>query len=98
MEKEQIRTILVPKAIHPAEWSDKTTMSDDHRRQEPEFSDSSHDGRVSHSEHEEYAYQASGLRERQGSIPLWLIIVTILLICWGIFYTFEYWSAPLPLD
>ncbi len=45
-------------------------------------------------EGEEYAFQESGIRERQGTIPLWLILVTIVVIFWGLYYTIQNWSPP----
>ena len=73
-------------------------MNDNHHLQEPDSSDSSQQNKVRQAEHEEYAYQASGIREREGSIPLWLILVTIVLICWGVFYTIENWNTTLPIQ
>ena len=84
--------------MKPANREGRMSMNKDQNRQELDTSDSSQDRKGRHTEDEEYAYQESGIREREGSIPLWLILVTILLICWGVYYTIEYWSSPLPIN
>ncbi|MHB8482975.1 MAG: hypothetical protein ACYDBV_09670 [Nitrospiria bacterium] len=40
-----------------------------------------------------YLYKEAGITERQGKIPLWLKLVAIGLIVWGVYYTITYWSA-----
>lgn len=47
-----------------------------------------------HSPDTEYTYQTAGLRERSGTIPLWLWVVYIGLIVWGVYYTWTYWTPP----
>lgn len=44
------------------------------------------------SENEEYLYQTAGIRERQGTVPLWLIGVAVGLFIWGAYYLLHYWS------
>jgi hypothetical protein len=41
-----------------------------------------------------FYYKDSGIRERHGKIPLWLLAVTVVLIIWGIYYLVAYWSPP----
>lgn len=41
-----------------------------------------------------YSYPSSGIREREGRIPLWLILVSVGLMVWGIYYMIAYWSPP----
>lgn len=41
-----------------------------------------------------YRYRDSGIVERHGRIPLWLAVVAVSLIVWGIYYTIRFWSAP----
>ena len=44
--------------------------------------------------HEEpYIYKQAGIRERHGHIPIWLILVALGLIVWGVYYTIRYWSS-----
>jgi len=42
-----------------------------------------------------YRYVDSGIQERHGEVPLWLWIVVVGLIVWGIYYLVAYWS-PSP--
>ncbi len=43
--------------------------------------------------HEEpYVYKQADIRERHGQIPIWLTLVALGLIAWGIYYTIRYWS------
>jgi hypothetical protein len=39
-----------------------------------------------------YVYRHAGIQERDGRIPLWLLMVCIGLIVWSIYYTIRYWS------
>ncbi|MBA3614447.1 MAG: hypothetical protein H0W49_16375 [Nitrospirales bacterium] len=39
-----------------------------------------------------YLYRHAGIREREGGIPLWLMLVCIGLIVWSVYYTIRYWS------
>lgn len=41
-----------------------------------------------------FYYADSGIRERHGDIPMWLIAVVLALIVWGIYYLVAYWSPP----
>lgn len=40
-----------------------------------------------------YLYEPAGIRERSGYIPLWLKLISLGLIFWGIYYTIRYWSS-----
>lgn len=40
-----------------------------------------------------YLYEPAGIRERSGYIPLWLKLISLGLIVWGIYYTIRYWSS-----
>ena len=40
-----------------------------------------------------YLYWHAGIRERDGSIPVWLMLVVIGLLIWSVYYTVRYWSA-----
>lgn len=42
----------------------------------------------------EYEYKQAGIRVRSGLIPLWLILVAIGLIVWGIYYIIQFWNPP----
>lgn len=41
-----------------------------------------------------YLYKDAGIQVRTGTIPLWLKIVAIALMIWGIYYTIRYWNTP----
>lgn len=41
-----------------------------------------------------FLYKDSGIRERHGTIPLWLLGVVAALIVWGVYYLVAYWSPP----
>jgi hypothetical protein len=41
-----------------------------------------------------YVYGETGIREKHGAIPLWLIAVAAGLIAWAIYYAVTYWSPP----
>jgi hypothetical protein len=46
-------------------------------------------------EHEEInRYETSGIEERHGSVPLWLIGVIVVLVIWMVYYLIRYWTAP----
>ncbi len=36
----------------------------------------------------------SGIRERHGRIPPWLLAVAVILLVWGIYYLVTFWSPP----
>ena len=40
-----------------------------------------------------YVYRHAGIREREGRIPRWLMLVCIGLIVWSVFYTIWYWDG-----
>jgi hypothetical protein len=40
-----------------------------------------------------YLYEPAGIRERSGHIPLWLKVVAVSLILWGIYYAILHWSS-----
>ena len=40
-----------------------------------------------------YVYEPAGIRERSGYSPLWLKLVSLGLILWGIQYAIRYWSS-----
>lgn len=39
-----------------------------------------------------HVYSHSGIRERQGAIPMWLLLVVIGLLIWSVYYTIRYWT------
>ncbi len=48
-----------------------------------------------HDTHEPvFYYQDSGILERHGKIPLWLLGVVVVLLIWGIYYLVTYWKPP----
>lgn len=49
--------------------------------------------RSNQAEGEVYLYRSAGIRERHGLIPLWLKLVTLGLLVWGIYYTVRYWGG-----
>ena len=40
-----------------------------------------------------YVYEPAGIRERSGSVPTWLKLMTLGLILWGVYYTIRFWSS-----
>jgi hypothetical protein len=42
---------------------------------------------------EVYRYEHSGIAERHGTIPGWLLLVAIALLIWGVYYTIKYWNT-----
>ncbi len=44
--------------------------------------------------HSVYAYESAGITEREGHVPLWLWLVVVSLLIWGIYYLAAYWNAP----
>ncbi len=43
-------------------------------------------------EKKEYFYTSSGIREREGYIPGWLIWLGLAVLVWSTYYLFRYWS------
>lgn len=41
-----------------------------------------------------FLYKDSGIKEKPGSIPLWLLAVVAILFIWGIYYLVAFWSPP----
>lgn len=41
-----------------------------------------------------FYYKDSGIRERHGRIPPWLVAVAVALIIWGIYYVIAFWTPP----
>ncbi len=41
-----------------------------------------------------YTYEAAGISEREGRVPLWLWFVVGTLIIWGVYYLVTYWNDP----
>ena len=42
---------------------------------------------------EVYVYEHSGIQERHGKVPLWLLGVVFGLIAWSIYYMIRFWNA-----
>ena len=40
-----------------------------------------------------YRYEASGIEERRGRVPVWLTLVVFGLLVWAVYYTIRYWSS-----
>ena len=45
-----------------------------------------------HGADEIHRYEYSGIEERLGKVPKWLIIVYAALTVWGIYYLWAFWS------
>lgn len=45
--------------------------------------------------HPVYVYESAGITEREGQVPLWLWLVVVSLMIWGLYYLFTYWNAPI---
>jgi hypothetical protein len=41
-----------------------------------------------------YVYESAGIAEHEGQVPLWLRLVVVSLLIWGIYYLLTYWNAP----
>jgi len=41
-----------------------------------------------------HEYEAAGIRERTGRVPLWLWAVSVGLLVWGAYYIVGNWSPP----
>jgi hypothetical protein len=39
-----------------------------------------------------YLYADAGIREKHGSIPLWLKLVAVALLIWSVYYLIQFWS------
>ncbi len=42
-----------------------------------------------------HVYESAGIAEREGQVPLWLWLVVVSLMIWGLYYLFTYWNAPI---
>jgi hypothetical protein len=42
-----------------------------------------------------YLYESAGIAERDGHVPLWLWLVVVSLLVWGLYYLVTYWNAPI---
>ena len=40
-----------------------------------------------------YQYEPAGIWERSGNIPVWLKLVALGLIVWGVYYAMRYWNS-----
>jgi cytochrome c-type biogenesis protein CcmH/NrfG len=43
-----------------------------------------------------YTYESAGIAERKGNVPIWLWVVVVSLLLWGLYYLVAYWNAPAP--
>ncbi len=68
-------------------------MTDTAHNTKPEDTATAHHG--SKSGHDMYTYVTAGISEHQGAVPLWLWIVVVSLLVWGLYYLVQYWTAPL---
>ncbi len=41
-----------------------------------------------------FLYKDSGIQERTGPLPLWLVAVAVILLIWGVYYLVAFWSPP----
>lgn len=41
-----------------------------------------------------FYYKDSGIQEKHGEIPRWLMAVVVALLVWGVYYLIAYWSPP----
>ena len=41
-----------------------------------------------------YYYKDSGIQEQHGYVPIWLRVVAVSLVTWGIYYMIANWSPP----
>ncbi len=41
-----------------------------------------------------FLYKDSGILERHGKVPFWLVLVLIALVIWSIYYLIAYWTPP----
>lgn len=41
---------------------------------------------------EVHVYRHSGIQERRGTVPVWLLLVAIGLLIWSVYYTVRYWT------
>jgi hypothetical protein len=48
--------------------------------------------RTSSEEERPYLYRHAGIEERSGGIPLWLMLVVVGLLLWGVYYTIQFWN------
>lgn len=59
------------------------------RQSDRSASESQHDSK----DGQPYVYRHAGIKERDGHIPFWLILVVAGLIAWSVYYAIRYWSA-----
>ncbi len=45
-------------------------------------------------EHFLATYESAGITEREGNVPIWLWIVVVSLLLWGLYYLVTYWNGP----
>jgi hypothetical protein len=45
-------------------------------------------------DHDIHTYEYSGIQERSGKVPMWLIVVYVALSAWAIYYLCAYWTHP----
>ena len=50
-----------------------------------------------HGADEIHVYEHSGIEERHGVVPAWLIAVFVVLGIWMVYYLVRYWTAPAAL-
>lgn len=41
-----------------------------------------------------FVFKDAGLVERHGYVPLWLKLVSLGLLIWGVYYLWAYWYPP----
>jgi len=41
-----------------------------------------------------HTYEYSGIEERHGRVPAWLLVVIVSLLIWMVYYLVRYWSPP----
>lgn len=41
-----------------------------------------------------YSYETADLTEREGRVPLWLWLVVVVLVIWGVYYMIANWRPP----
>lgn len=61
---------------------------------EHEAQQASYEGSADHEREAErvYHYRHAGIRERDGAVPLWLMLVVLGLLIWSVYYLIQYWN------